>query len=209
MTAVTTSMSWFPQKQATDVKTEAGALVSPADADATARRLAAAVARGDESAFQELYDGYHPRLLRLALVLAGGDAAAAGDAVQAAFLVAARKLRQAESESHLWNWLARVVRQQIAKIRRQRRKDAPLVSVADLPPDAGTVEPDSRLEEGLDAALSMMDDDERQLVEWFYFDQLGHKEIAERLATTPKAVSSRLERARAKLRSLVIRKLSP
>jgi len=38
--------------------------------DAEARRLAAAVARGDEAAFRQLYDSYHRRLFCLALVLA-------------------------------------------------------------------------------------------------------------------------------------------
>ncbi len=75
-------------------------------------------------------------------------------------------------------------------------------------PDCANVEPDLFLEESLDAALSAMETDERELVEWFYFDQLSHKEIAERLDATPKSVSSRLERARAKLRAGLTRKLS-
>jgi RNA polymerase sigma factor (sigma-70 family) len=53
-----------------------------------------------------------------------------------------------------------------------------------------------------------MDAEDRELVEWFYFDRLSQREIAERIGGTPKAVSSRLERARAKLRSLVLRRLS-
>jgi RNA polymerase sigma factor (sigma-70 family) len=53
-----------------------------------------------------------------------------------------------------------------------------------------------------------MPGDEREMVEWFYFDRLSHKEIAERLDATPKAVSSRLERARAKLRAAIAQRLS-
>ncbi|MBU6410841.1 MAG: hypothetical protein KGR98_10690, partial [Verrucomicrobia bacterium] len=87
---------------------------SPPDADVVARRLAAALARGNEAAFQELYDRYHRRLFRLALVLGRGDEWLAHDTVQAAFVTAATKLRRVESEDHLWNWLARVARQQLA-----------------------------------------------------------------------------------------------
>ena len=77
------------------------------------------------------------------------------------------------------------------------------------PPDfPDHTEPDSVLEESLDAALLAMDADERELVEWFYFDKLSHKEIAERLDATLKSISSRLERARAKLRAVMERKLS-
>ena len=80
--------------------------------------------------------------------------------------------------------------------------------MADVPDCPDGVELDSQLEESLDAALLAMDADERELVEWFYFDRLSHKEIAERLGTTPKSVSSRLERVRAKLRLLITRRLS-
>jgi RNA polymerase sigma-70 factor (ECF subfamily) len=141
-------------------------------------------------------------------VLGCGDESLAHDAVQAAFLTAAAKLQAAESEKHLWNWLARVARQQLAKARRQRRRNSAVIGMADVPDCPDGVELDSQLEESLDAALLAMDADERELVEWFYFDRLSHKEIAERLGATPKSVSSRLERVRAKLRLLITRRLS-
>src|SRR5881628_458960 len=105
----------------------------PSTADVEARRLALAVGRGDGAAFGELYDRYHGRLFRFALVLGHGDEGLAGDTVQSVFVTAAAKLRGVESEQHLWNWLARVARQQFGKLRRQRRLDASVVSVADLP----------------------------------------------------------------------------
>lgn len=181
---------------------------NPPDADADARRLAAALARGDEAAFRQLYDRYQPRLFRLALVLGRGDESLAQDTVQSVFVTAAAKLRRVDSEEHLWNWLARVTRQQLAKTWRQRQRDPAVVGMADLPEQPDAVKPDSVLEESLDAALQAMDAEERQLIEWFYFDRLSHQEIAGQLNATPKAVSSRLERARAKLRSLITRRLS-
>ena len=57
------------------------------------------------------------------------------------------------------------------------------------------------MEENLNAALALIDTDDQQLLESFYFERLSHKEIAEQLDVTPKAVSSRLERAREKLRA--------
>lgn len=181
---------------------------SHTDADAEARRLAAAVARGDEAAFREFYEHYHRRLFRFALVLGRGDETLAHDAVQSAFVTAAKKLRRAESEEHLWNWLARVTRQQLAKTWRQRQRDSTVIGVADLPECADGCQPDSVLEESLDTALLALDADERQLIEWFYLDGRSHKEIAGRLLTTSKAVSSRLERTRARLRALITKNLS-
>ncbi|MBU6410833.1 MAG: sigma-70 family RNA polymerase sigma factor, partial [Verrucomicrobia bacterium] len=99
-------------------------------------------------------------------------------------------------------------RQQLAKSRRLRRRDSAVVAMADLPEPPDAVETDSALEENLDAALRAMEPEERQLIQRFYFDRLSHKEMAHELNVTPKAVSSRLERARAKLRSALIRRLS-
>ena len=180
----------------------------PSAADIGARRLVTAIGRGNEAAFRELYDRYHERLFKLALVLGHGDEQLAGDIVQSVFVTAATKLRRIESEGHLWNWLARVARQQLVKTRRQRQRDATVVGMADLPECANTREPESVLEENLDAALLLIEADDRQLIEWFYFDGLSHHEIAIHLSATSKAVSSRLERARARLRAALKRTLS-
>lgn len=189
------------------VEASSGHLASAADAEA--RLLAAAIARGDEAAFRTLYDRYHQRLFRFALVLARGDESLAQDTVQVVFVTAAKKLRRADGEEHLWNWLARVARQQFTKAWRKRRRDPTIADAEMLSEDCpATAEPDSFLEEVLDGALKLLEADEQRLIQVFYFDRLSQKEIAEQLGTTPKAVSSRLERAREKLRSLIKRKLS-
>ncbi len=175
-------------------------------ADIAARRLVTAIARGDETAFGEFYASFQPRLFRFALVIARGEELLAHDAVQAAFLTAARKLRRVESAEHLWNWLARVVRQHLSKSWRQKQREAAIIGMADLPDCED--KSDSVLEACLDGALQSMNTDERELLEWFYFDQLSHKEIADRLEATPKSVSSRLERTRAKLRAVLTQLLS-
>jgi RNA polymerase sigma-70 factor (ECF subfamily) len=209
MTIATTSMSFPVREQTPHLVVESpSANTSMPDDDADACRLVAAVARGDEAAFRQLYDRYQPRLFRLALVLGRGDESLAQDTVQSVFVTAAAKLRRVDSEEHLWNWLARVARQQLAKAWRQRQRTPAVVGMADLPEQPGTTASDSVLEESLDAALQAMDAEERQLIEWFYFDRLSHQEIAGQLNATPKAVSGRLERARAKLRSLITRRLS-
>ena len=177
-------------------------------ADAEARQLVAAIAGGDEAAFERLYECYHRRLLRLALMLGRGDELLAHDAVQGTFIVAAEKLRRVDGEDHLWNWLARVARQQIGRGSRQRKRDAAVASAEELSEHAAAAKSDTQLEEILDAALASLDMEERQIIEQFYFDRLSHKEMAERLAITPKAVSSRLERARARLRLFITKQLS-
>jgi RNA polymerase sigma-70 factor (ECF subfamily) len=206
MTVLITSMSLPVREQAPSPAVKAVETSSPA-ADAEARRLTEGVARGEDAAFRELYDRYHDRLFRFALMIGQGEQSLAHETVQSAFLTAARKLRRVESAAHLWNWLARVARQHLGKAWRQRRRDSAIAGVADLPECADADRSDSVLEEQLETALLAADAEDRQLIEWFYFDSLSHKQIAERLGATPKAVSSRLERARARLRSLLIKKL--
>jgi RNA polymerase sigma-70 factor (ECF subfamily) len=190
------------------VKAPAAPTAPTAAADLAAQRLSAAVALGDETAFRELYDRYRGRLFRFALVLARGDETLVQDSVQNAFVTAAAKLRKVESEDHLWNWLARVARQHLSKAWRQRQREPAAMADAALPDFPAPPEPDPMLEQHLDAALLAMDAGDRQVIEWFYFEHLSHKQIGERLRATPKAVSSRLERARARLRSWLTRKIS-
>jgi RNA polymerase sigma factor (sigma-70 family) len=209
MTAATTNMPLLIPEQTPLATVEASSAQLASAADAEARALTAAIARGDEAAFRTLYDRYQQRLFRLALVLGRGDESLAQDMVQSVFVTAAKKLRRADSEEHLWNWLARVARQNFAKTWRQRQHDPAAANAEALTEDwPASAEPDSFLEEVLENALRLLDSDEQQLIRIFYFDRLSQKEIAEQLGTTPKAISSRLERAREKLRSLIKRALS-
>lgn len=176
--------------------------------DSEARRLTSAVARGDQAAFKELYDCYQRRLFRLLLVLTRGDETLAEETVQATFITAAAKLRRVESENHLWNWLARVARQHVLKATRKRTRTATVISMAEVPEASVAEEADSILDSILDSALSDLEPDERRILESFYFDGISQKELAGKLHTTPKAVSSRLERARARLRTLIAKRLA-
>ena len=64
---------------------------SPSSDDSEARRLTAAIARGDEMAFEEFYDLYNARLFRLVVVLSRGDETIMDEVVQSAMLTAAAK----------------------------------------------------------------------------------------------------------------------
>ena len=191
------SISEAPPVQSSDTKL-----------DEEARRLAAGVARGDEKTFQELYDRYQERLFRFGLVLSHGDETVAGEMVQSVFVIAAAKLRAVDGEQHLWNWLALVGRQQIFKTQTRRKRDSAILGLARLPDASHPDAADKKLEEALDAALTELTVEDQLIIEWFYFDGLSHQQMAERMGTTSKAVSSRLERIRATLRRRVQRSLS-
>ena len=184
------------------------ATASGAALDAEARAISAAVAKGEEAGFQQLYDRYHRRLFRLAVSLHQGDETVAREVVQSVMLTAAGKLKPLQSEEHLWNWLARAARQHLSKDRRRQQRHPQPARLENLPHPAENATTESALDNSIDMALLALEPEDRQVVEWFYFDGLSHKEIAARLAATVKAVSSRLERARAKLRLLLAKERS-
>ena len=191
------SISEAPPVQSSDTKL-----------DEEARRLAAGVARGDEKTFQELYDRYQERLFRFGLVLSHGDETVAGEMVQSVFVIAAAKLRAVDGEQHLWNWLALVGRQQIFKTQKRQKRDSAILGMARLQNSSHPDAADKKLEDALDAALKDLTVEDHLIIEWFYFDGLNHQQMADRMGTTSKAVSSRLERIRATLRRRVQRSLS-
>jgi len=209
MTTATPTMSFLTREQTPAPAADAaGATAARSGADEDARRLAGAVARGDEAAFRQLYDAYQARLFRFALVLGHGDEWLAHETVQSVFLTAAAKLRLVMGEDHLSNWLARVARQHLAKHWRQQGREPAMVNVADLPNTVATGRSEALLEESLDAALLELEPEDRRLIERFYLDGRSQKEVAGELNLTAKAVSSRLERARARLRALVAKRLA-
>jgi RNA polymerase sigma-70 factor (ECF subfamily) len=104
--------------------------------------------------------------------------------------------------------MARTARQYLGKDRRKQQRHPQPISLEDLHGATEGVAAETALENSVDAALLALEPEDRQVVEWFYFDGLSHKEIAARLQMTDKAVSNRLERARAKLRPLLLKERS-
>lgn len=207
MTVSDVSMSLLARATNVQGKALSRPATPSSERDAEAIRLSSAVARGDPAAFGALYDAYHARVFRLAIMLGRGDEAVAHDVLQAVMIAAARKLKPLAGEDHLWNWLACVTRQQVAKVWRRRQQAPTLIELEPLAEMLSVSAVDASLEQSLDAALLELGGDERQIVEWFYFDGLSHHAIADQMSTTPKAISSRLERIRVKLRALVKRRL--
>src|SRR5687767_5130016 len=74
------------------------------------RHLTAAIAKGDEQAFEWFYDQYNSRILGLLLVLTSGHEEAARELHQVVMIKVARKLPVFQTESTLWAWLAQVTR---------------------------------------------------------------------------------------------------
>jgi RNA polymerase sigma-70 factor (ECF subfamily) len=172
--------------------------------------------RGD--AFGSLVRRHEARVVRLAARLLG-DADAALDAAQEAFVKAWRALPRFQGESRFSTWLVRIVINQCRNDLRRRRTvkhtrplslDAPAAgdgSVADgvagRSPDPFAVARGREVERALGAALSRLDPEAREVVWLRDAEDLSYEDIAEVLGVPVGTVRSRLHRARADLRRLM------
>jgi RNA polymerase sigma-70 factor (ECF subfamily) len=168
---------------------------------------AEAVRRGDEAAFNRLYDAYFPRLYGYLLVAARGREDLARDALQETFFRVVRNIRPLPDEGALWRWLARVARTAYLDLVRKPRADGLAVAEEIAAPDA---EPDAHeraLLSALDRTLARLPEAERALVKAHYLDGEPQAALAARFGVSRKSVETRLARIRKRLRASILKEL--
>jgi len=164
------------------------------------------LARGDDQAWTRFHCEYGPGIFRQLLAASSGDHDLATEALQQTYLRIARHARPCDSAPMFAGWLRVVARSALYDCRRRRVSFWKLLSrrradPTDLPSaDAA----DDRLLAALDAALAQLAPADRALLEAKYFSGFEVRRIAGDLALSPKAVESRLTRARAELRRLFL-----
>ncbi len=192
-----------------------GARQQPAVSEATgcsdAADLSAALRRGDEEAFRRLHQDWNVRLYRYSFALARGDAAFAGEIVQATYLRVFRHMRVVSTNEQLWNWLARAARCASTDLHRGRsRYGQALARFAEtFSPRSGVEEkplsspwdPETDLLRALDAAIEQIDEPDRRLLQARYFQRQSLSDIAAEHRSTSRAIEGRLSRIRRKLRN--------
>ena len=138
----------------------------------------------------ELFDRHWPRMHRAALLITG-DAAAAEDIAQEAFLSAIRALDRFYMRRPLGRWLHRIATNRAidwSRARALRRE------VAGEPDDEPAVPAGAGLDEELAAALQALVVEQRAVIVLRYVLDLTPGEIAERLELPRGTVNSRLRR---------------
>ena len=156
-------------------------------------------AAGDEVAFARIVAAYHGDLVRVAYGICG-ERDLALDAVQAAWLIAWRKLRNVREPDRLRSWLVAVAANEARHIVRRRGRRRLLELAA---PAVGRQHPDpteaiSRVD--LVNALQHLKPEERSLIALRYGADLDSTEIGPLLGLTPSGVRARLARLMARLR---------
>jgi len=188
-------------------RTAVSAASSAAAAVSTAQ-LVSRARRGDREAFAELVRRYERTALAVAFA-ATGDASAAGDATQEAFLRTWQRLGALKDDRKFPTWLCGIVRNVAVDMARRAVRDHRLPGRENDDAD-DVVDPVAELDRResaarIDDALWQLDDVARTMVVLRYYEGLSSHAIAELLATTPTAVDMRLSRARQTLRMILER----
>lgn len=165
---------------------------------------------GDSAAFAEVVREFERTALAVAFAVLG-DASAAADACQEAFVKAWRRLSELSDPGKFGPWLVGIVRNAAIDQRRAAGREAAVGRRSAAAEDSRVV-PDPRREAGrreefaaLAAAITELDDVSREVVVLRYYQGLSGRGISELLGLSTAAVEMRLSRARQELR----RKLEP
>ena len=166
--------------------------------------------RGDVGAYEELVRMHQQLAARTAYVICG-QAADAQDAVQEAFVKAYRALGRFREGAAFRPWLLRIVANEAINRRRVARRQANLaVRAAEgrLPDDAVPSPEGAALEQErhreVVAAMSRLRPEDRLIIAYRYWFDLSEAEMAEALGCARGTVKSRLSRALARLREVLV-----
>jgi RNA polymerase sigma-70 factor (ECF subfamily) len=163
-------------------------------------------------AYREFFDAYFSRLSRYLLVVTAGNEDATREALQGTFMRVVKHIKVFSDEATFWSWLTVLARSSLSDDTRKRRRyfafldrftDHATIDRA----SANDVRGEERLRELLEQNLKILQPEERELLEWKYFDGRSVRDIAGQLQTTEKAIESRLVRVREKLKQAVLAQL--
>ena len=116
---------------------------------AQARRLLA----GDDTAFEEFFNGYFPRLYRFARARVGGNEDVAEEITQATLIRAINKLHTYCGEAALFTWLCTLCRREISAWLSRAGRVAEVPLVDDHPPPRAALEALARFSDDPEAEL--------------------------------------------------------
>lgn len=171
--------------------------------------LSQGMAQGNDEAWKTFDREFGSDLLRYLIVIARGDIGTAQDALQQSYLKIAHKIRPTRDIHHWKNWIRSIARNTLLDLLRKQSRYAKLLDRECERQHAGgshdTVE--SELNNALHICLEKLSSPQKKLLTLKYIQRQSVFEIADALGASPKAIESRLTRARACLQKELKRHL--
>lgn len=172
-------------------------------------KIIARARRGDADAFEQLVVAYRDQVFRLALRMCGSEADA-DEVAQEAFLSAWKALPNFRGESQFSTWLYQLTTHAaIDLMRREKRQlaaaDITEVSAADPAPSPQQQAEQSEQREIVRDAILQLAPEQREVVVLRFMEELSYEEIGAVLKLPSGTVKSRLNRAKAQLKEILLK----
>ncbi len=156
---------------------------------------------GDEQAFTQLCQFFHPALLRFAYKLCHNEALA-HDAVQNSWIKVAKSLHKLQDPRAFKSWLYQAVRWQTLDMVRKVTKEGSILSsdnIDEIDECITNVDVDIDIQESVLMHIEKLPEIDKQAIHLFYLEEMTLQEIAIVLNIPIGTIKSRLNRARSTL----------
>lgn len=169
----------------------------------TERQLLDAIQRGERAALRRLYDRYSGYAMAIGLRYIP-DCDEARDVLQDSFVKILTSIGRFDyrGEGSLKSWVSRIVANRAIDYIKQHQRlqftDEVPENINEEEPEIGGVPPDI-----LDGMIGQLPAGYRVVLNLFVFEQLSHRDIAQRLGITESASTSQLFRAKRMLQRMV------
>ena len=150
---------------------------------------------GNHQAFGLLFKLYHKPLVGFAYKLSN-DRELANDAVQEAWVKAAKNIRKLHDPRAFKSWIYRLVRWKTTDMLRQTTRSGIQLEEFDDKAVYSSKKEESLQDEALSTAINNLPETEKQIIHLFYLDEMKITEISVILEIPVGTVKSRLNRAR-------------
>lgn len=164
-----------------------------------------------EASFRELFELHRDYLYRLGVKLSG-NAETAKDLVQETFCRALQRFDKFQPGTNTRAWLATILTNHYYDLCKHdkvvKKAEGELAAAPEAIEAIGAIEPDSMIEtvsdDYLHAAIEALEQEHREVIELCYLKQMRYREAAEALGVPLGTIGTRLMRARARLKILLI-----
>jgi len=150
---------------------------------------------GNQQAFGLLFKCYHKSLIGFALKMSR-DRELAMDAVQEAWIKAAKNIRKLDDPRAFRSWIYRLVRWTLTDLLRRKTRQNQHLQSYDETTDIDLTATSDNSDETLTMAIKRLPNIENQMIHLFYLDEMTVKEISLVLELPAGTIKSRLNRAR-------------
>mgnify|MGYP003291188251 FL=1 len=164
---------------------------------------------GDRDAFGELVEKYRDNVYRLAYRMCG-NAYDADEAAQEAFVAAWRALPNFRGDAKFSTWLYRLTTNAAIDVMRREKRhqtvgDGEMVDLADDADSPQETVERTEQQEAVQKALAALSEEYREVLLLRYMEDLDYAEIAEVLQLPSGTVKSRINRAKAALKTALLK----